>query len=54
MFCEAHRSNAAALLPTESVEHMKSLLIAEDKKDSSDIDSKFSFPLREPDYPLIG
>lgn len=45
MFCEAHRSNATALLSTESVEHMKSLLIAEDKKDTTDTDSKFCFRL---------
>lgn len=41
MFCDAHRGSATALLPTESVEHMKSLMIADDKKDTSDADECF-------------
>lgn len=36
MFCETHKGSAISLLPTESVEHMKSLMIAGDKKDSGD------------------
>mmetsp|Transcript_20723 Transcript_20723/g.23657 ORF Transcript_20723/g.23657 Transcript_20723/m.23657 type:complete len:800 (-) Transcript_20723:3-2402(-) len=42
MFCEMHRSYAVNLLPTESTEHMKSLMIADDKKDIGDIaDGKY-------------
>jgi hypothetical protein len=41
MFCDAHRGSATALLPTESVEHMKSLMIVDDKEDTSDADKCF-------------
>jgi hypothetical protein len=45
MFCEAHRSSASEVLPTESIEHMKSLMIADEKKDGSDTDGKFCLRL---------
>lgn len=43
MFCNAHRCSASEELPTESIEHMKSLMIADEKKDASDSDGKFCF-----------
>lgn len=45
MFCEAHRSSASEVLPTESIEHMKSLMIADEKKDGNDTDGKFCLRL---------
>jgi hypothetical protein len=35
MFCEAHQSSAATVLPTESVELMKPLMISDEKKDAA-------------------
>mmetsp|Transcript_22340 Transcript_22340/g.32995 ORF Transcript_22340/g.32995 Transcript_22340/m.32995 type:complete len:527 (+) Transcript_22340:4038-5618(+) len=41
VFCELHKSSGIAVLPTESIEHMKSIMINDDKMISSDIEGKY-------------